>query len=112
MQLLGQKKLEKLKKKKKNNKLSVKIDELINDIERNNWTTKLELKETIDDADCVHSDGFYIFNIETHRTMILIEFEEQEAEVVWVGSHDEYELTFKNNKNTVAKWLRNKGWIL
>jgi hypothetical protein len=31
--------------------------------------------------------------------------------VTWAGSHDEYELTFKNNKNTIEKWLRRNGYI-
>jgi len=44
--------------------------------------------------------------------MILIEFEGNgEATVVWVGSHQEYEKTFRNNKNTIKKWLRDNEWI-
>ena len=45
--------------------------------------------------------------------MILIEFEEEsgEATIQWCGSHDEYEITFKNNKNTIEKWLKDKGLI-
>jgi len=50
------------------------------------------------DADQVHSAGFYFFNISVHRTMILIELEEEgEATIVWAGSHQEYETVFKNN---------------
>lgn len=63
------------------------------------------------DADCVHSKGFYFFDISIHRTMILIEFEAGVASIVWCGSHDEYELTFKNNKSTIQKWLRSREWI-
>jgi hypothetical protein len=44
--------------------------------------------------------------------MILIEFEDNgEATIVWCGSHDEYETTFKNNKSTIKKWLNNQGLI-
>jgi mRNA interferase HigB len=44
--------------------------------------------------------------------MILIEFEDDgEATIVWCGSHDEYETTFKNNKSTIKKWLNNQGLI-
>lgn len=44
--------------------------------------------------------------------MILIEFgEDCEATIVWCGTHDEYEATFKNNKDTIAKWLKSKGYI-
>ena len=43
--------------------------------------------------------------------MILIVFEEDEASVIWSGSHDEYDSKFKGNKKTVEKWLRNQGVI-
>jgi mRNA interferase HigB len=43
--------------------------------------------------------------------MILVEFEDGEASVVWVGTHQEYESIFKNNKNTIRKWLRTNNWI-
>ena len=43
--------------------------------------------------------------------MILIELEDDQATIVWCGSHDEYEKTFKNNKNTIRKWLQSKNWI-
>lgn len=112
MRLIGKKKLEKLKRKNKgNNKLCAAIDRLIKDIEENKWNNSLELKETRIDADCVHSDGFYFFNISIHRTMIMIEFEDEEASVVWAGDHQEYELTFKNNKHTIKSWLKSHDWI-
>jgi len=44
--------------------------------------------------------------------MILFEFTEKgEATVVWTGTHQEYEAVFKNNKNTIKKWLKANGWI-
>ena len=79
---------------------------MISDIENSNWIKKTEIKISRPDADCVHSDGFYFFDINIHRTMILIVFEENEAVVVWAGSHDEYDKTFKGNKITIEKWLR------
>jgi len=38
-------------------------------------------------------------------------FEDNVAVVIWVGSHDDYSMTFKNNKETIEKWLRNKEFI-
>jgi mRNA interferase HigB len=112
MRLTGKKKLEKLKRKNRGNvKLGQEIEKLINDVENNNWNDISELKETRPDADCVHSDGFYFFDINIHRTLILIEFDDCEATVTWVGSHDEYEVNFKNNKDTTAKWLRANDYI-
>jgi hypothetical protein len=43
--------------------------------------------------------------------MILVEFEDDEATVVWVGNHDAYKRTFKNNKSTIRKWLKDNNWI-
>ncbi len=52
------------------------------------------------------------FNIDVHRTLILIEFDEGgEMTIVWAGSRDDYEKTFKNNKNVIKKWLRDREWI-
>lgn len=112
MRLTNKKALEKLKRKNRGNiSLSNAIDKLIKDFEDNEWSTPAELNQTRPDADCVHSDGFYFFNISIHRTMILIEFDDDEASVVWVGTHQDYEITFKNNKSTIRKWLNSNDWI-
>lgn len=87
------------------------IDKLISDIESANWTKKTDVKSARPDADCVHSDGFYFFDINVHRTMILIVFDDDEATIIWTGSHDEYDKTFKGNKTTIEKWLRNQQFI-
>ena len=113
MDVVGKKILEKLKRKNKGNVLLVsEIDDLITTLEENEFKNQLEIIKIRPDADCVHNDGFYFFNINIHRTLILIEFEENGgATIVWCGSHAEYEKTFKNNKNTIRKWLRDKEWI-
>lgn len=112
MRLANKKALEKLKRKNRGNtSLAKEIELLIEDIESNEWKDQTQLNETRSDADCVHSDGFYFFNISVHRTMIMIEFDDGEATVVWVGSHQKYEEVFKNNKNTIRKWLKSNNWI-
>ncbi len=112
MDLIRKDKLQKLKKKKRSNKkLCQKIDQLIDDIENALWSNPEDVKNDRPDADCVHTDGFYFFDIEIHRTMVLLEFSDDEATVVWVGSHDNYETTFKNNKDVIEKWLRSRGYI-
>jgi mRNA interferase HigB len=61
---------------------------------------------------CVHSDGFYFFDINVHRTLIMIEYaDDGEATIVWAGTHQEYEIVFKNNKSTIEKWLRRNNYI-
>ncbi|MCD4792659.1 MAG: type II toxin-antitoxin system HigB family toxin [Bacteroidales bacterium] len=112
MDLIRKDKLLKLKRKKQGNvKLSKAIDKLIYDIENSDWKNKLDVIETRTDADKVHSDNFFFFDINVHRTMILIVFNEQEAEILWVGNHSEYDSTFKGNKKTIETWLRNQGKI-
>ena len=101
-----------IRKNRGNSKLIKSIQKLIDDIEESNWNTPLDLTNDRPDADCVYGGEFYFFNINIHRTMILIEFEEDgEATVVWAGNHDDYELTFKNNRNVIKKWLRDNNWI-
>jgi mRNA-degrading endonuclease HigB of HigAB toxin-antitoxin module len=113
MRLIGKAKLEKVKHKNKGNtKLANAIGSLIADIEANNWQNEQQLKETRKDADCVHNDGFFFFNLSVHRTMVLVEFDEQEATVVWVGNHAAYDATFKNNKRTIKAWLKRNDWIV
>jgi hypothetical protein len=101
MRLIGKSKLQKLKAKNIGNKpLCHEIDKLMHDIENNDWQNETE------------NDGFYFFNIAVHRTMVLLEFEaDGEATIVWTGTHQEYQRIFKNNKNTIAKWLRSKKYI-
>ncbi|MDO5970622.1 type II toxin-antitoxin system HigB family toxin [Flavivirga aquimarina] len=112
MRLTNKKTLEKFKRKNKGNiNLARAVDKLIEDIEENDWKNQTELNRSRSDADCVHSDGFYFFNISVHRTMILIEFDDGEASVVWLGNHKEYESLFKNNKGTIKKWLKSNNWI-
>ena len=112
MDIFRKDKLLKLKVKNKGNvKLIIAVDSLIDDIENANWKNKSDILEKRRDADCVHNEGFYFFDISIHGAMILIVFEEYEATIVWVGSHDEYDLTFKGNKQTIKSWLRKQGMI-
>ena len=112
MDLIRQDKLLKLKRKNQGNiKLSKAIEKLIFEIENSEWKNKTEVVESRLDADRVHGDNFFFFDINIHRTMILIVFDEQEAEVIWVGNHSEYDKIFKGNKKTIETWLRNQGRI-
>jgi hypothetical protein len=112
MRVLGRNKLIKLKKKNKGNRLlCAEIDQLLADLEGFD-STGSKLTDIRKDADCVHSDGFYFFNINIHRCLVLVDIDEDgEATVIWAGSHDEYERTFKNNKSTIEKWLRKNEYV-
>lgn len=100
------------RKNKGDKKLAKAIDKLISDLEGTKWNNPHELTEKRPDADCVYGGECYFFNISVHRTLIMIEFEENgEMTVVWAGSHKNYEKTFKNNRNVIKKWLRDNEWI-
>lgn len=101
-----------IRKNRGNSKLGRAVHQLISDIEDSNWKTPHDLTENRPDADCVYGGEFYFFNINKHRTLIMIEFEENgEATIVWAGNHDDYELVFKNNRNVIKKWLRDNYWV-
>lgn len=101
-----------IKKNRGNSKLVKAVQQLLTDIEESDWKTPLDMTVKRTDADCVYGGEFYFFNINIHRTLILIEFEENgEATIIWAGSHDDYELIFKNNRNVIKKWLRDNNWI-
>ncbi len=112
MQLIGKKKLEKLRRKNIGNRSLIRaMNKLINEIEASEWVRKEEVMISRPDADCVHSDGFYFFNLGTYRTLMLIELDEGNATVIWVGNHMEYENTFRNNKQTIRRWLKANEYI-
>ena len=92
-------------------KLTSAIDKLIDDIESAAWKDKLELIDSRPDADRVHSEDFFFLNINVHRTLVMIVFTDQCAEILWVGTHDDYDSIFKGNKKTIETWLRNHGKI-
>jgi len=113
MRITGKKILTQLKLKQKGNlKLFEAIDLIISDLENNKFTSFEALKTVRKDVDKVHSDGFYFFNLNVHRTLILLEMDENnEATIIWAGTHQEYENIFKNNRDTIAKWLKKNRWI-
>ena len=112
MRIVGKRTILKIKKENIGNKnLCNEIDRLITDLENFN-PNEQSINDIRKDADCVHTDGFYFFDINIHRTLILIELDDDgEATIVWAGTHQEYETIFKNNKLTIEKWLRKRGYI-
>ena len=59
----------KLRKKKIRNRPLVRaIDRLIKDFKSANWNSEQEIYQYRPNADNVHNDGFYFFNIHVHRT--------------------------------------------
>ncbi len=114
MNTTGKEILVKYKKKNIGNSNLIKeIDYLLDEFTNKNWADINQLKLDLKDADRVHSDGFYVINVlKKDRLLVLIEFGNPgDVTFVWVGNHQEYEATFKNNKDTIETWLRNKGYV-
>lgn len=104
-------KLLKLKKKNIGNvKLVAAIDDLIVCIEQATWKNHFEILQERPDADCV-VENFYFFDIHIHRIFLGVYFREDEASIAWCGSHADYASTFKNNRDTIRKWLKSNNWI-
>ena len=87
MRLIGKDKILKHQKKNMGNlSLYNEINALIHQLENFNPATQ-RIHDVRPDADCVHADGFYFFDIQTHRTFVMLEFDEAgEATIIWVGS--------------------------
>ena len=112
MDLINKKKLVKLKRKNKSNrKLVTAVDEFMKTVKEAKWKNVKEMKEEREDADHIYDNRFYFFDLNIHRAFCLVEISDKELEVLWAGTHDEYEITFKNNKNTARKWLRERQYI-
>jgi len=112
MRLTGINKLQKLKAKNLGNKaLCTEIDKLISTIEAANWKDSKDIKLNRKDADCIYDDKFFFFDIHIHRALVLLVFDYGVATVIWIGSHKEYQRTFKNNKKSIEKWLRINNYI-
>jgi len=112
MRLIGLSKIMKLKRKNiGNQRLCEAIDSWLADMENFEGSEQM-IHAWRPDANKVHNDGFYFFDIHLHRTLILIEWvDNTEGTILWVGSHQEYETTFKNNKDSIEKWLRYRQYI-
>ena len=107
MQLQGKAIVSRLKYKNRGNlKLFKAIDLLINDLENAELNTQDDFRMLRRDAEKVHNKGFYFLDITVHRVLILLLLEAKQVKIIWTGNHKEYERIFKNNKNSIEKWLK------
>ena len=112
MELLGKHILSKLKKKNRGNTtLSDAIDRLVSDLESTKVQSDADFRAIRSDAEKVQKTGFYFLDIHIHRVLLLLDIKDDEASILWAGTHSEYERIFKNNKNSIEKWLRNKDLL-
>jgi len=112
MEVIGKKIILKIRAKKKGNiKLLRAVDQLIKELESLQIASFDDLKGIKGHFEKVHNDGFYFVDLHIHRALLLIKISENEAKVIWVGDHDEYVRTFKNNKNSIEKWLKSNNLL-
>ena len=94
-----------------NKRLADAVHQLIADLEQISFSNRGELLELRKDANRVHGKDFYFFDLHVHRTLVFIHFKENQATIMWAGTHSEYVRTFKNNTNTIEKWLRERDLL-
>lgn len=103
--------LAKLRKKNQGNaRLVQAISQLITDLE-DRCSTPDQVLKIRKDADKVYKADFYFFDIHTYRVLVCFDALDNCADIVWAGSHEEYVSIFRNNKNTIEKWLRSNSYI-
>lgn len=89
-----------------NNRLIREIGILIDELENKQIMSSRDLIRIRKDADRIHSADIYFLNLYVHRVMVKMEFDDGWAIILWIGSHEKYVATFKNNKDTIEKWLK------
>jgi mRNA interferase HigB len=110
MEIIGLKHLSKYQKRNKGNKV---LNTSIKAFEKEVKNLKIEnLSEVPSQWDKVHNDGFYFIDITgKERLLALVEVEDNELTILWFDDHVRYETIFRNNKNTIEKWLRARGHV-
>lgn len=95
MKLIGKRKLKKLEAKNRGNvKLQKAIKSFELEVKENIWLTQQELESSIIRFDAVHSNGFYIADINIHRAMVAITFVDL-AEIKELKSKENFEIKVK-----------------
>lgn len=107
MDLFGKDKLFKYAKKDKN--LQKEINAFVEKFEKARWQKSSDIQEDFPDVDLISKEA-YIFNIKSSRTLIVIFFSDNEAEIAWAGNHNDYDRLF-NNKKTILRYLKDRGFI-
>ncbi|QRR03560.1 type II toxin-antitoxin system HigB family toxin [Dyadobacter sandarakinus] len=98
-----------LKKNRGDSRLVDAATQLIKDLEEAEVKSLDHLYKLRNGVDKVHNDGFYFFDVNLHRALILVRFFADRAIIVWFGSHKQYMSTFKNNKNSIENGSEKTG---
>ncbi len=108
MEVIGRRTLDKYA--KNSTVLQQVINEFVGKVEKANWKNDADLKATFPDADRVFKN-VYVFDLTgSDRTLTLVYFANGQVQIVWAGDHQAYERTLKNNKDTIRKFLKQKGY--
>ena len=106
MELIDLKILNKhLSKNKGNLRLRRDVDKLKILLRDNNFNSYQELKKVRKDADNVHEEVAFFFNIHSHRILVQIDFEHYKAIILWVRNHNRYDRFFSGGKRAIKKLL-------
>lgn len=79
-------------------------------VEKASWKNGTDLKVTFPEADRIFKN-VYVFNLTgSDRTLALVYFVGGQVQIAWAGNHQAYERELKNNKDTIRKFLKQKGY--
>jgi mRNA interferase HigB len=108
VEIIGRRTLDKYA---KNNTVRQKVvNEFVKKVQRSTWKNDADVKADFPDADRIFSN-VYVFDLTgSDRTLTLVYFINGQVQIVWAGNHQEYERELKNNKDTIRKFLKKKGY--
>jgi mRNA-degrading endonuclease HigB of HigAB toxin-antitoxin module len=86
------------------------VDEFIQKVLAADWKNDADVRAAFPDADRIFG-GVYVFNLtRSDRTLTMVYFKAGEVDIVWVGDHQAYDRELKNNRDTIKKVLKKKGY--
>lgn len=80
MDLIGKEKLFKYAKRDK--KLQKELNAFVSKVEKARWQKSSDIQEDFPDVDLISKEA-YIFNIKSSRTLVVVFFSDNEAEIAW-----------------------------
>ncbi len=108
MEVIGRRTLDKHA--KNNNTLQQVINEFLEKLKKAAWQNDADVKASFPDADRIFRN-VYVFDLTgSDRTLTLVYFANGQVQIVWAGNPQAYERELKNNKDTIRKFLKKKGY--
>jgi len=72
------------------------------------WNSSSDIKETFKDADTI-TKNIYVFNLKSFRFLCIVDFIDEDVDILWFGNHDDYTRKF-NSKTKILKFVQDNGY--